>query len=232
MKYARITFMGGIIILLAVIGLTATQKRAAPQPAASPESQSLLTYRDDTLGFAVRYNPSLISFEENFLITPVTRPWICVPSGHLPQGDKVMKFLSGEYLTSQPVPTETCRKPSFLEFINYSVSRGVQTIVQSASQTNVVILRSQTPTTNALSGETRNRDTYRIFVETPAAWKKAWVLDLYLVPRKGTLLCKDKVCDIGEESPENPSYCKADCPNGKDWGAILKETFETLKFIP
>ncbi len=227
MKHARITFIGGIVILVVVIGLTATQKRAA-----SPESQSLLTYRNDALGFAVRYNPSLISFEENFLTTPVTRPWICVPPGHLPQGNKAMKSLSGEYLTSQSVPTETCRKPSFLEFVNYSTSRGVQTIVQSASQTSIVILHSQTPATNTLSGETRNRDTYRIFAEAPAASKKAWALDLYLVPRKGTLLCSDNVCDIGEESPESLSYCKEDCPNGKDWTTILKETFATLMFVP
>ncbi|MBI2623249.1 MAG: NUDIX domain-containing protein [Candidatus Liptonbacteria bacterium] len=213
---------GVIFVFIGVVLFSQSSATApAPQPSAS-SAQPLSTYRDDVLGFSVRFNSSLISFEENFSIAPVAHPWVCKPRDNL----------TGEYLAPQSVPAETCRKPSFLEFVNYSASRGVRTIVQSASHTNVMILHSQTPMTNTLNGEVRNRDTYRIFVEAPAASKKAWALDLYLVPRKGTLLCKDNVCDIGEESPESLSYCKADCPNGKDWTEVLKETFASLQFTP
>ncbi len=224
----------GIFALIVAIGLVAKYARTAPAPqrSASSASPSFLTYRDDKLGFTVRYDPSLISFEENFSVTPVARPWLCLPPGHLPQEDKAMKFFAEEHLAPQPIPTENCREPSFIEFVNYSSPKGVQTIFPTTQGTSVVVLRSQTSAANAFSGKRGSRDTYRIFVEAPRyAQKKAWALDLYLVPRKGTLLCNDQVCDIGEETPDSLSYCKSDCPNGKDWNVILKKTFSTLEFL-
>ena len=67
-------------------------------------------------------------------------------------------------------------------------------------------------------------------MEAPAN-RKIWALDIYMVPRKGTLLCNDSVCDIGEDQNYNLAYCPTDCTADKDWIKILKDAFATLKFL-
>ena len=187
MRAARIT--GGIFAVLLVTGIVLTYvSNRAPARNNSAAPDALRTYRNDILGFTLAYNSSLISPEENFSITPIAQPWFCKPS------DK----LAAEYLSSVPVHGESCRAAPFLESVNFSAPRGVQTAVQSASHTNAIIIRSQTPVTNASTGKTSMSNSYRIFAEAPQG-ANVWALDFYLVPRKGILLCGDGTCDIGEE---------------------------------
>jgi drug/metabolite transporter (DMT)-like permease len=217
-------------VVFVFLGVVLFSRPSAPTPIPATATQTtptLTTYHNKELGFSVNYNPALLSFEENFTVDASRAVQFCKGSG--------ADIASGEYVAAEPHPGDTCRPPrSFAEFTATLTSRGVQTSFRTGAGTEVILVRDSIPTTDIRTGKVARSESYRVLAEIPAAQKseKRWALDFYLVPRKGTLLCGDSACDIGEESPEGFGYCKADCPNGKDWTSILKETFSTLTFAP
>ncbi len=214
----KVLAISSIVFLLFII-VSWLSVRKNPTPSFP---SSLTTYQDQENFFEVAYDPALLNFKENFSITAEQKPWIC----------KSTSQFSEEYLSPELVSGGQCRRPSSLaEFVNYTAPQGAQTAFTTTAGNSVILLHLQTVVTS-LHGKPGTSDTYRIFVEAPAARKSnLFALDFYLVPQKGTVICGDKICDIGEESSSRLSFCTTDCPNGKDWMDILKRTFATLRFL-
>lgn len=212
--------VAAILVLAAGVWIAAIKSPKAP--AAAPSGQT--TYRDSTNNFEVKYDPAFLDFKENFAPTPIEQPWFCK--------SRAARGFNAEYLTDKAQTGESCRKiDSLMELVNYMAPRGVQTVFETASGTPAILLHSQIMT-SGLSGKSGTSDIYRLFVKAPPERAPLWALDFYLVPRKGTLICGDGTCDIGEETESGFSFCRADCPNGKDWRKIIRETFSTLTFFP